>query len=104
MKRTELNPVSTKRTTENRERRTALETAFGPRDAWACFASVHRYDVMGPCFGPINGHEIVKRSQGGSITDPENVILLCDRHNEWVENFPLDAHRLGLMKHSWEES
>ena len=57
---------------------------------------------MGPCLGDVNGHEIVKRSQGGSIVDMDNVVLLCNKHNLWVEDNPLEAHTLGLMRHLWE--
>ena len=79
---------------------------FGPRSSWRCritFAHPTVQALLGPCYGPVNGHEIVKRSQGGSITDLSNIILLCARHNDWVEDSPTEAHRLGLMKHNWEE-
>ncbi len=106
MKRSAVKPMSSKRHAENRERRKVMAEAFGPRETWQCYVSQSSFagGLMGPCYGPLNGHEIVKRSQGGSITDPSNILILCDRHNEWVENFPVDAHRLGLMKHNWEES
>ena len=51
-----------------------------------------------PCFGPVNGHELVKRSAGGSIVDPGNVVLLCNAHNTAVEDHPKEARRLGLVK------
>lgn len=104
MARSAINPVSAKRITKNRERRAMMEETFGPRDRWTCSiaGTFLERGIMGPCYGPINGHEIVKRSQGGSITDPSNILLLCSRHNDWVEAFPTEAHRLGLMKHNWE--
>lgn len=82
-----------------------LEENFGPRDTWQCWVK-HRpalMVMMGGCYGAVNGHEILKRSQGGSITDPRNILLLCSRHNSWVEDYPEDAHRLGLMIHEWEQ-
>jgi hypothetical protein len=56
------------------------------------------------CFGGVNGHELLKRSRGGSITDMENVTLLCDFHNSFVEMHPSVSHEMGLAKHSWEVS
>lgn len=50
------------------------------------------------CFGEVHGHELRKASQGGSRTDPENVIPCCDFHNSWIESEPELAHRLGLVK------
>jgi hypothetical protein len=104
MKRARLNPMSKRRERENTERRVMLEREFGPRDTWRCWVR-HRPILalmMGGCYGDVNGHEIVKRSQGGSIVDPKNILLLCARHNSWVEDYPEDAHKLGLMKHNWE--
>ena len=45
---------------------------------------------------------MVKRSRGGSIVDMDNVVLLCDTHNQWVEDFPREAEQIGLSKHGWE--
>lgn len=106
MKRSSIRPVSSKRHAENRERRKVMAEMFGPRESWKCSVSGTMLVVglMGPCYGPVNGHEILTRGRGGSITDPSNIILLCDRHNEWASSHPDDAHRLGLVKHSWEAS
>ena len=58
------------------------------------------------CSGPVNGHEVLKRSRAGStdanLLDMEGVVLLCNYHNGWVENFPKEAHEMGLAKHAWE--
>ena len=97
--------MSKKREALNAQRRAMLEDNFGPRDTWRCWL-VNRpalMVMMGGCYGAVAGHELVKRSQGGSITDPRNIILLCSRHNAWVEDFPDDAHKIGLMKHNWED-
>ena len=37
------------------------------------------------CYGPLNGHEVITRADGGSITDPDNIVLLCDFHNGWCD-------------------
>lgn len=104
MKRTRLNPISKRRQRLNAERKVVLEEHFGPRDTWQCWVHfVPAYTaIMGGCYGEVNAHEIVKRSQGGSLVDTENILLLCNLHNSWVENYPDTAHKLGLMKHAWE--
>lgn len=80
-----------------------MEATFGPPDTWHCTLwGDPRVLVMGPCHGPIHGHELLKRSQGGSITDMENIILLCDYHNGWIENEPAKAYAWGLTRHPWE--
>lgn len=43
-------------------------------------------------------HEIRKRSQGGSLTDPENVRRCCGPCNSWVEDHPVQAREVGLVK------
>jgi len=98
MKRSRINPVSKKRRKKNALRKFAMLEVFGPREGWKC-AMRGRYLA---CFGDINGHELLKRSRGGSITDMSNVVLLCNAHNSWVEDYPELAHLIGLAKHSWE--
>ena len=104
MKRSQIKPMSSRRHAENRERRRVMADVFGPRETWACSVAgtMLAAGLMGPCYGPINGHEILTRGRGGSITDPSNILLLCDRHNEWCSSHSDDAHRLGLLKHNWE--
>lgn len=99
MKRTEMKrsttpikPVSDKRKKENRERTKAMVEVRG-RDQHACQLQA----VIGTaCHGPLHGHEILKRSRGGSITDPANIMLACDGHNGWVEDHPMLAEVYGL--------
>ena len=108
MKRSKIKPMSDKRIREMSERRKMMAAKFGPRELWVCqfeeFAKVADpvwnapYFRPYPCMGSINGHELKKRSQGGSITDPENVVLLCNFHNDWVEDNPIDARAWGLVK------
>ena len=105
-----MKPTSDARRAENAVRWERLEEKFGPRDEWVCQFLAHRLSHPEvrvkkdhrECFGPIHGHEILKRSRGGSITDMRNVTLLCQYHNGWVENHPYVAHELGLAKHAWE--
>ena len=105
MRRSRIKPVSEKRRLENIERKRAMEEAFGPRSWWQCEVLKRlldgdtRYAIMGQCLGDINGHELLKSSQGGSRTDMENVVPLCNFHNCWVEDHPLAADELGLVIH-----
>jgi hypothetical protein len=104
LKRARVNPISVKRKAENVLRKERMEEKFGPREFWSCSLrrDIDALHLLGPCFGPINGHELLKRSRGGSITDMDNVVLLCSAHNEAVESHPLEAEKFGLSKHSWE--
>ena len=102
MKRSRIKPRSDKRTAENAERARLMEEKFGPRGEWRCqFPAIDNGFGFG-CFGDVNGHEILKRSRGGSITDMDNVVLACQYHNDWVEENPIKAHDLGLAQHNWE--
>lgn len=94
--RSSLRPVSRKRQRVNRVRRQNLEEAFGPRETWRCQVRDWTNTIVQPCFGAVNGHGIKTRARGGSITDTNNIILLCNRHNE-------QAPSLGLTVHSWEK-
>ena len=98
-----MKPISDNRRAENAEREERMVEAFGPREDWHCAIWGHPVAlVMGPCFGPVNGHEIVKRSQGGSIVDTDNIVLLCNRHNDWVEDHPVEAKKIRLSRSAWD--
>lgn len=47
-------------------------------------------------------HEIVRRSQGGSILDEENLLAVCRPCHRRIGNYPALAFELGLAKHGWE--
>jgi hypothetical protein len=42
-------------------------------------------------------HERRKRSAQGSLDDPANLVPACWPCNQWVENWPELAHRMGLV-------
>jgi hypothetical protein len=44
-------------------------------------------------------HEIVRRSQGGSITDEENTIPACRTCNGLLADGPDWGYRIGVIKH-----
>lgn len=112
-----ISQVSRKRAVTNIERGRMMREAFGPRENWKCSWLDHvvKAEMMGflddaqfsrliavKCHGSVHGHELRKRSQGGSVTDPANVVLLCNLHNGWVEDFPALAERVGLVVHAWQ--
>lgn len=58
------------------------------------------YAMIAPseCHGRIEGlHELRKRSAGGSLVNPDNLIPSCNRCNGWVEDNPEDAYVLGFV-------
>lgn len=91
MKRTRMERFSEKRRIENTERREVMKL-IRARDV-GCIA---RGQLPHDCFGPLNGHEIITRAQGGSITDPRNIVLCCDFHNTWVDLNHDEAVALGF--------
>lgn len=48
-------------------------------------------------------HEIVRRSQGGSILEEKNVLAVCRPCHTRIGNKPKLAFDLGLAKHAWDE-
>jgi 5-methylcytosine-specific restriction endonuclease McrA len=48
-------------------------------------------------------HEIIRRSQGGSILDEDNVLAVCRPCHARIGNYPQLAFDLGLAKRSWEK-
>lgn len=47
-------------------------------------------------------HELVRRSQGGSILDIDNLIAVCRPCHRRIGNYPQLAFDLGLAKHAWD--
>jgi 5-methylcytosine-specific restriction endonuclease McrA len=47
-------------------------------------------------------HELVRRSQGGSILDIDNLLAVCRPCHRRIGNYPKLAFELGLAKHAWE--
>ena len=65
-----------------------IELALAGQDGWNWPAP--------PCWGPLVGHEPLKRSHGADPCDPSQVVLLCVGHNSWVEDYPVARKLLGL--------
>ena len=47
-------------------------------------------------------HELVRRSQGGSILDVDNLLAVCRPCHHRIGNHPQLAFDLGLAKHAWD--
>lgn len=87
MKRTPIRQVSRKRALEQRERRKVLTETFG------------RTPSCVRCGRPADdAHEVLSRAQGGSITDPENIVPLCRSDHDWVTEHPIEARKEGLRR------
>ena len=50
----------------------------------------------------IDVHELVRRSQGGSITEESNLMCVCRSCHRRIGENPGLAFELGLSRHSWE--
>lgn len=49
------------------------------------------------CWGRLDPHHVLRRSQGGS-DDPSNLVTLCRAHHSWVHDNVGDAVALGLLR------
>jgi len=49
------------------------------------------------CWGRLDPHHILRRSQGGQDT-PDNLVTLCRAHHDWVHAYPESSRNLGLLK------
>lgn len=50
----------------------------------------------------VDVHELVRRSQGGSILDEANLMCVCRDCHRRIGNYPQLAFDLGLSLHGWE--
>lgn len=87
-----MRAVSLKRQRVNRERRRIVaELPKGTCPVPGCISVAD------------SPHEPHTRGRGGSIVDPENIVMLCWFHNWQISaEEPVWAYELGLLKHSWE--
>ena len=97
MKRSRLNPVSSKRMLLNRERRQFVSDVLRMR--LMCEAR-----IAGCTMTPSDVHEIVPRSAGGSILDPANVLALCRPCHHYITVNPAFGYEHGFLAHSWSNS
>lgn len=50
----------------------------------------------------VDVHEIVRRSQGGSILNEENLMCVCRKCHTRIGNYPQLAFELGLARHAYD--
>jgi 5-methylcytosine-specific restriction endonuclease McrA len=50
----------------------------------------------------VDVHELVRRSQGGSILDESNLMCVCRECHRRIGNEPQLAFDLGLAKHAYD--
>jgi len=51
----------------------------------------------------VDVHELIRRSQGGSILDENNVLAVCRQCHTRIGNNPQLSFDLGLAKQSWKK-
>lgn len=89
-----LRKVSARRARENRTRAKVLKIVSERQD--------YRCARCGSS-APLDGHEILRRSQCRSaITNPDLIVGLCRNCHEWVTANPQAAHDTGWSIWSWE--
>lgn len=53
--------------------------------------------------GSVDIHEIIRRSQGGSILETSNLMAVCRECHNRIGSQPALAFELGLARHGWEK-
>lgn len=96
LRRTAIRAVSAKARARQRARADVLRQLVDARGAW-CEALLDGCDRIA-----CDGHELKRRSQGGSTVDPDNVLLLCRPCHRYVTEHPAEAVRIGLAKWGWQ--
>lgn len=93
--RTALKPVSKKRSALTKPRKDCREFVF--KRAGGCCEATSALPLI--CTGAAEQvHEILARSQGGSITDPKNCLAVCGCCHTWITSNMNEARKLGLAK------
>ena len=98
-----LRPVSKKRQAANRERRQNLHDRYGPNPLCHACPIYAEAGIVTGCDGRADdGHEVLTRARGGSITDPDGILPVGRRCHERIDAEQDEAVRLGLLRHSWD--
>jgi len=104
MKRTPLKRRSAKMDALYEKRRPFVSTFLLERpwcEACPIFAK-HDQVVTFKRMPSCDVHELKRRSQGGSILDPENCLAVCRKCHRRIGEHPQLAFDLGLAKFSYE--
>lgn len=105
MKRTPLRPRSKKTAKVYRDERVPLTKRMLEVNPYC--EVVDKIKAVKPDYNDcwrnaIGLHELKKRSAGGSITDPENLLRTCGPCNGWIEDNVTLAREAGLVIRSFE--
>lgn len=102
-KRTKRLSYRSKRREEEQAERFVVRQHVFARDHWRCqmpnVLARHGQDrnAAGGCMGELSVHHLHKEGQGGAYT-ADNLLSLCIAHNGWVEDHPMHATELGLVR------
>lgn len=97
--RTRINSVSAKRKAENRVRRRVLHETYGTNPPCFLCPLLAEHGVVTGCNGwATDGDERLRRSAGGSITDPDNVRPVGRLCHDWIGAHPKLAREWGLVE------
>ncbi|HEX3957753.1 MAG TPA: hypothetical protein VHZ03_14140 [Trebonia sp.] len=97
---TRMKPVSAARARENRTRAKMADRRWPDRREGTVLCAV--WEAIQPDWCDrfaSDLHEIVRRSQGGSITDEENTIPACRTCNGLLADGPDWGYRIGVINH-----
>jgi len=99
-----LNKRSKKKEQEYVERRKLVSRMLDERRYCEACPVFARHDGLATYTrnGSVDIHELVRRSQGGSILEESNCIAVCRPCHTRIGNYPQLAFDLGLAKHGWE--
>lgn len=90
--RARLRPISGKKRQEIETRKALRVALLRERGPW-CQAHTR------VCAGPwTDMHEVLARSQGGSATDPGNILCVCRACHDWIGNNRREAREMGLIE------
>ena len=99
-----LNQRSQKTTKKYEERRPLVARLLKERPACEACPVFARHDGVATFTqrASVDIHEVVRRSQGGSILDESNLLAVCRVCHRRIGDYPALAFSLGLAKHGWE--
>lgn len=92
-----INPMSARRRRENRARAAMADSRWPGRREGTVMCECGRPECARRAD---DGHEILTRARGGSITDEANVKALARECHQEIQLGPAWAYRAGLLKHS----
>ncbi len=107
MKRSPLRPRSKKRAEFYRVERVPFVKAYLRAHPWCerCTFPYHPSGEPRRMNRSVDVHELVRRGQGGSTVDEDNVVALCRECHDWIGANPRLATEQGWARHKkWMEA